>query len=89
MLKIVSESTNKRFRTGVETSCEKCFKITPNNPSLIYNTWQMTFPGTIQYLTIIGWGLAKYCDLSVASRSKAEANNNKKNHNILNDNQDQ
>ena len=38
MLKIVSESTNKRFRTGVETSCEKCFKITPNNPSLIYNT---------------------------------------------------
>ena len=39
-LKIVSESTEKRFRTGVEISCEKCFNITPNQS--LFNLQYMT-----------------------------------------------
>ena len=39
-LKIVLESTNKRFGTGVENSCEKCFNITPNQS--LFNLQYMT-----------------------------------------------
>ena len=47
-LKIISESTNKRFSTGVETSWEKCFNITPNQS--LFNLQYITDDFSRNYL---------------------------------------